>query len=129
MSGRTWVVVASQDHARRGVEAGFVMANHGKRPPLARMRPGDGILVYSPRTAHPHGSELRAITVVGTVTGEAPEPSPVIEGGFRLAADLREVPPLPLARVRDHLPASRLRFGCFELPEEAAAAVWALVDG
>lgn len=30
----TWVIVASRDHARRSLSAGFVMANHGKRAPL-----------------------------------------------------------------------------------------------
>ncbi|MDN5796644.1 MAG: EVE domain-containing protein, partial [Intrasporangium sp.] len=67
---RQWVIVVSRDHARRGVEGGFVMANHGKRAPLARMSRGDGILIYSPTTTYPHGAPLRAVTFVGEVTGE-----------------------------------------------------------
>jgi hypothetical protein len=126
-SRRHWVLVASREHARRGLRDGFVMANHGKRAPLARMSRGDGLLVYSPTTAYPHGEPLRAITVVGEVAGDEPEPSDVIEGGFRRAASLREIEPLPLQDVRDHLPVSRLRFGFFELEAEAAEAVWALV--
>jgi hypothetical protein len=124
---RTWVLVVSRDHARRGVTGGFVMANHGKRPPLARMSVGDGLLIYSPRTTYPDGEPLRAITIVGTVTGVEPEPSDVIAGGYRRAAELREIAPIPLAAVRDHLPTSRLRFGCFDLPADAAAAIWRLV--
>jgi hypothetical protein len=58
---RHWVIVVSREHARRGVAGGFVMANHGKRAPLARMSPGDGILMYSPTTAYPHGEPLRAV--------------------------------------------------------------------
>lgn len=27
---RHWVLVVSRDHARRGLDGGFVMANHGK---------------------------------------------------------------------------------------------------
>ena len=111
------------------MHAGFVMANHGKRAPLARMAPGDGVLVYSPTTDFPDGEPLRAITIVGEVTGLEPEPSDVIPGGFRRAAALREVTPLPLAAVRDHLPVTRLRFGFLELDPDDAAAVWALVDG
>ena len=42
---RYWVIVVSRDHARRGVNGGFIMANHGKRAPLARMRPDDGIVI------------------------------------------------------------------------------------
>jgi hypothetical protein len=125
---RHWVIVASRDHARRGLEGGFVMANHGKRAPLARMSRGDGLLVYSPTTTYPRGEPLKAVTIVGEVTGEEPEPSEVIPGGFRRRAALREVdPPLPLAAVREHLPVSRLRFGVVELPAAAAEAVLALV--
>ena len=61
------------------------------------------------------------------MTGAEPEPSAVIPGGFRLRADLREIEPIPLARVRDHLPTSRLRFGCFELVPDGAEAIWKLV--
>lgn len=104
------------------------MANHGKRAPLARMNVGDRVFIYSPKTAYPDGEPLRAITFVGTVTGDAPEPSVVIAGGFRRRATLREVTPVPLAAVRDHLPTSRLRFGCFDVPAEDAAAIERLLD-
>ncbi len=124
---RHWVIVASRDHARRGLRSGFVMANHGKRPPLARMSPGDGVLIYSPTTSHPHGEPLRAVTIVGEVTGSEPEPSDVIADGFRRAARLREIEPLPLEEIRDHLPVSRLRFGFFELDPADAEAIWTLV--
>jgi EVE domain-containing protein len=125
---RHWVIVVSRDHARRGIDGGFVMANHGKRPPLARMSVGDGILIYSPTTSYPRGEPLRAVTVVGEVTGEEPEPSEVIPGGFRRAARLREIDPLPLEQIRDHLPVARLRFGFLELDGVDAAAIWALVE-
>lgn len=125
---RHWVIVVSRDHARRGLEGGFIMANHGKRDGIARMARGDGILVYSPTTTYPRGEPLRAITMVGEVTGDAPEPSEVIAGGFRRAAALREIDPLPLDDVREHLHVSRIRFGLFEIPAADAEAVRALVD-
>ena len=125
---RYWVVVVSREHARRGLEGGFVMANHGKRAPVARMARGDVVLVYSPTTAYPHGELLRAVTVVGEVTSDEPEPSSAIPGGFRRRAALREVdPPVPLADIRDHLPTSRLRFGFFELEAADGEAVLAVV--
>jgi hypothetical protein len=105
------------------------MVNHGKRAPLARMSVGDRILVYSPKTTFPDGDPFQAIAIVGTVTGSELEPSAVIAGGFRLRADLREIEPIPLTRVRDHLPTSRLRFGCFELAPADANAIWQLVPG
>ncbi|SOD73049.1 EVE domain-containing protein [Jatrophihabitans sp. GAS493] len=121
------MVVAARDHARRGVADGFIMANHGKRAPLARMNAGDRLLVYSAKTAFPDGEPLRAITIVGTVTGTEPEPSPVIPGGFRRRAALREIEPIQLAELRDLLPTSRLRFGFFELPNADAELIWKLV--
>ena len=126
-AARTWVVVASRDHARRGLDDGFIMANHGKRAPLARMATGDRLLVYSPKTSYPDGDHFQAIAIVGVVTGEEPEPSTVITGGFRRRADLREIDPLPLELLRDHLPTSRIRFGFFELSPEHAEAIWDLV--
>ena len=126
-TGRSWVIVASRDHARRGLGGGFVMGNHGRRAPLSRMSRGDDIFIYSPMTTYPDGEPLRAVTIVGEVTGEAPEPSDVIAGGFRRAASLREIEPLPLDRIREHLPVSRIRFGFFELDAPDAAAIWALV--
>ena len=123
---RHWVIVVSRDHARRGVTGGFIMANHGKRGPLARMARGDGIIVYSPTTSYPEGELLRAVSFVGEVTGDAPEPSEVIAGGFKRAADLREVEPVALADIRDHLPTSRIRFGFFEIDAADAEAIRAL---
>ncbi|MGH3445755.1 MAG: hypothetical protein ACRDPB_10310 [Nocardioidaceae bacterium] len=55
MARRHWVIVASPEHARRGLGEGFVMANHGKRAPLARMSHGDAVLIYSPTTTYPMG--------------------------------------------------------------------------
>jgi hypothetical protein len=51
----------------------------------------------------------------------------VITGGFRRAARLREIEPLPLEEIREHLPVSRIRFGFFELDAAEAEAVWTLV--
>jgi EVE domain len=127
-SPRHWVIVASREHARRGVTGGFVMANHGKRAPLTRLSRGDGILMYSPTTIYPGGEPLRAVTVVGEVTGDEAEPSDVIVGGFWRAANLREIQPLPLEQIRAHLPVSRLRFGFFELDAADADAILALAS-
>jgi EVE domain len=125
---RHWVIVASREHARRGVSGGFVMANHGKRAPLTRLSRGDGIIMYSPTTTYPGGEPLRAVTVIGEVTGDEPEPSDVIVGGFWRAAKLREIQPLPLEQIRAHLPASSLRFGFFELDAADAEAILALAS-
>jgi hypothetical protein len=127
-ASKTWVIVVSRDHARRGLTEGFIMANHGKRAPLDRMSPADRIVIYSPTTTYPKGPPLRAITIAGTVTGVEPEPSDVIPDGWRRRADLHEIEPLTLDRVREHLPTNRLRFGCFDLSPADAAAIWQLIN-
>jgi len=42
------------------VKGGFVQLGHGKKAPLQKFRPGDSLIMYSPRTAYPDG-ESRAI--------------------------------------------------------------------
>ncbi|MEH7827332.1 EVE domain-containing protein [Gemmobacter denitrificans] len=76
---RYWVVTASADHAARGQEWGIVQACHGKAAPLRRMRPGDGVVIYSPRDRFPAGQPLQAFTAIGRV-GEG-EPWQVDMGG------------------------------------------------
>ena len=51
----------------------------------------------------------------------------MIPGGFRRAASLREIEPLPLEEIREHLPVSRLRFGFLELDAVNAEAIWGRV--
>lgn len=66
-----WVGVVSREHVQRGVEGGFIQLNHGKKAPLQRMRAGDGLLMYSPRTSYPSGEALQHFTAIGVVvTGE-----------------------------------------------------------
>jgi hypothetical protein len=67
-TGNYWIGVVSRAHAQLGVAGGFLQLGHGKRAPLARLRAGDGIVLYSPRTAHPDGEPLQSFTAIGTVT-------------------------------------------------------------
>ena len=54
-----------------GVNGGFMQLNHGKKAPLQRLRAGDGLVMYSPRTSHPDGDPLQCFTAIGVVeTGE-----------------------------------------------------------
>lgn len=69
-SKRVWVGVISRAHALRGVEGGFTQVCHGKRAPLARMRPGDWFITYSPTTEFKAGEPLRAFTAIGEVQNE-----------------------------------------------------------
>ena len=64
---RFWIGVASRDHVNVGVKGAFIHLNHGKKAPLRRLKAGDGVIMYSPRTAYPDGEPLQAFTAIGTV--------------------------------------------------------------
>ncbi len=63
-----WIGVVSRSHVQIGVRGGFIQLNHGKKTPLRRLRPGDGLAMYSPRTGYPDGEPLQHFTAIGVVT-------------------------------------------------------------
>ena len=67
-SPRFWIGVVSRAHVQIGVQGGFVQLNHGKKAPLQKLRAGDGLLMYSPRTAYPDGEVLQHFTAIGCIT-------------------------------------------------------------
>lgn len=62
-----WIGVVSSAHVQIGVKGGFIQLNHGKKAPLQRLRAGDGLAMYSPRTAYPDGEPLQHFTAIGVV--------------------------------------------------------------
>src|SRR5882672_7585452 len=67
---RCWLAVASADHARRGKELGIMQVCHGKGGPLKRLRPGDGVVYYSPTVSFGGKDRLQAFTCIGVVKNE-----------------------------------------------------------
>jgi hypothetical protein len=65
-----WVVVASRDHVQRGVEAGFMQANHGKASALKRMQAGDGILYYSSKEVYGEDTKCQRFTAIGEIADD-----------------------------------------------------------
>jgi EVE domain len=130
---RHWVNTVSLDHVRRGVEGGFTQADHGKDTRLRRLRPGDGLVFYSPRTAMHSGDPLQRFTAVGTVTGEEPyqvEISPDFRP-WRLAVDFADVGQADARALVSHLSFIKdearwglpFRRGLFEIPEPDFALI------
>lgn len=64
---RFWVAVASREHVLAGVEGGFCQVNHGKEAPLRRMRPGDGIVYYSPKMKYGQPQTCQSFTALGRI--------------------------------------------------------------
>jgi EVE domain len=67
---RYWIIVASQEHVKLGVNGGFAQAGHGKRSGLARMHAGDRIVYYSPKVALGGEEPLHAFTALGVVADD-----------------------------------------------------------
>jgi hypothetical protein len=65
-----WINTVSRSHVERGVAGGFTQANHGKPHMLRRMKHGDWIAFYSPKTAYPKGEPLQAFTAIGQVVDD-----------------------------------------------------------
>ena len=128
-----WIGVVAKDHVGIGVQGGFTQLNHGKAGPLERMRAGDGLAYYSPRTNHPGGAPVQAFTAIGRIAeGEIFQAEP--DAGFRpfrrpvdyLSA--REAPIKPLIdeltfiRSKQHWGAA-FRFGFLRVPEDDFARI------
>ena len=69
---RAWLGVVSAEHARRAAAGGFIQLNHGKRPGVARLRLGDGFVIYSPTDQYGGKTPLRAFTALGVVADAEP---------------------------------------------------------
>ncbi|TDO58186.1 EVE domain-containing protein [Kribbella sp. VKM Ac-2571] len=80
---RAWLGVVSADHTRRAVEGGFIQLNHGKRYGVARLREGDGFVIYSPTERYGSKEPLRAFTALGVVADTAPYQAEPMSMGAR----------------------------------------------
>ncbi|MCU1538037.1 MAG: hypothetical protein JWP82_2388, partial [Humibacillus sp.] len=67
-----WINTVSLEHVELAVAGGFTQAHHGKDTGLRKLRRGDGLVFYSPRTAMRSGSPLRQFTAIGTIAADEP---------------------------------------------------------
>jgi hypothetical protein len=124
---RYWIAVASAQHVRRGREAGFMQVNHGKAAPLRRIKPGDGVVYYSPTTILGEKDGLQAFTAIGTVREGEPYQGEMGAGFTPFRRDVEwlkaaEAPIKPLLKRLDFTKGKanwgyQLRFGLFEIAE------------
>ncbi|MEV0283434.1 EVE domain-containing protein [Kribbella sp. NPDC050820] len=127
---RAWLGVVSAEHARIAVQHSFIQLNHGKRPNVARLRRGDGFVIYSPTNRLGDRTPLRAFTALGIVADAEPylaEPMSMGARGtirpWRRQVDFLPVEPAPLRELDLQLTRPpnwgyQLRRGLVELPVE-----------
>ncbi|ESZ24468.1 MULTISPECIES: EVE domain-containing protein [unclassified Mesorhizobium] len=128
-----WIAVASAEHVRRGRAAGFMQVNHGKAAPLRRVKPGDGIVYYSPTTVLGEKDGLQAFTAIGTVREGGPYQGDMGAGftPFRRDVAWAKAEEAPIKPLLDKLEFTvgksnwgyQLRFGLFSV----SAADFALI--
>jgi hypothetical protein len=128
-----WIAVASAEHVRRGRKGGFMQVNHGKAAPLRRVKPGDGVVYYSPTNVLGVKDGLQAFTAIGTVREGEPYQGDMGAGftPFRRDVDWAEAEETPIKPLLDRLDFTagksnwgyQLRFGLFPV----SAADFALI--
>ena len=67
-----WINTISREHVLVGVEGGFTQANHGSPHNLRRMKRGDLLVFYSPKTQFQGGKLLKTFTAIGQITDDEP---------------------------------------------------------
>lgn len=69
---KNWLAVASAEHVRLGRKVGFMQVCHGKAAPLGRVKPGDGVVYYSPTVSFKGADKLQAFTAIGITKASEP---------------------------------------------------------
>jgi hypothetical protein len=121
---RFWVSTVSLDHVETAAAGGFTQADHGANTRLSRLRPGDSLVFYSPRTTMLGGDPVRRFTALAVVTGSSPYRDPVSHH-WRLSCSFTPSTPVevkPLAAELSFIPDAAhwglpFRRGLFPIPE------------
>ncbi|GIP22130.1 EVE domain-containing protein [Paenibacillus sp. J22TS3] len=136
---RYWIGVVSASHVERGVQGGFAQLCHGKQGPLRRMRPGDWLIYYSPRTDMAKGEALQAFTAIGQVVDDRVYEFQMSETFIPFRRDIHYVPcsPVKISSLLHELSFTRgnrnwgykFRFGHFEIGREDFLTIAAAMTG
>ncbi|MCZ7356502.1 MAG: EVE domain-containing protein [Candidatus Methanoperedens sp.] len=62
-----WINTVSKEHVMLGKQNGFVQSGHGKPAPLKRLKKGDRIIFYSPKTSLENGEPLKSFTAIASI--------------------------------------------------------------
>lgn len=127
-SNRFWIGVVSASHTSHAVEEGIAQTCSGKAGPLGRMRSGDWLIYYSPRTDKKSGEVLQAFTAIGRVADDIVYPFKINDDFIPHRRNMRYLPcrSVKIADLLDKLTFTKgrrnwgysFRFGQFEINRE-----------
>lgn len=139
MASKYWIAVACASHVERGVENGFMQVCHGKSGPLQRMKPGDGVVYYSPTKEMGDREKLQYFTALGFLQESAVYQVEQGDGFYPFRRDViwQATNPTPIRPLLDELNFSAgkrnwaypMRFGLFEITKEDFARIQEVMVG
>lgn len=120
--------MASKNHIVRGVEGGFIQANHGKKAPMQWLQVGDGVICYSSKAVLGGKEPYQKFTAIGEVADEHLYTGMMNGGQFQPYRrninfyDCEEAEIRPLIEDLDFIPNKQkwgypFRWGFFEISE------------
>ncbi len=120
--------MASKDHLQRGLDGGFIQANHGKAAPLKRMQPDDWVVFYSPKLEYEKPEKYQQFTAIAQIADDRIYQHDMGDGFVPFRRNVRflparDVPIRPLIEAltfiqdKSHWGAP-FRFGTLQIPEE-----------
>jgi hypothetical protein len=130
---RFWIGIASRDHAKAAEAGGFCQFGHGKKAPVRRLSPGDGLVYYAPREGMRDGPKVQAFVAIGRIL-----PGEVYRAQqserfcpYRRDVSYFEAEDAEIAPLKDDLSFSArgarwsmmMRRGLFEIPAEDFAVI------
>lgn len=133
-----WIAVLSQDHVDGARAGAYVELNQGRVGFLERMRSGDRVVFYSPRTRTPRGEPVQAFTAAAQITDATLRRVALADGScvFRLTARYASAQPAPIKPLLDQLSFIRnrqhwgaaFRFGGLRVPAHDFARIAAAMQ-
>lgn len=124
-AAKYWVIVASKDHVKAGIDEGFAQACHGKSGPLQRMQKGDFVIYYSGKQTMEKADKCQEFTAIGKVKNDTAYPFHVTADFTPFRRDIEffnhtDVSILPLINELDFIQNKQkwgypFRFGFFEI--------------
>lgn len=123
-----WIVVASKDHVKKGIEQGISQACHGKVAPLKKMRKGDFLIYYSSKQTIDKPEKCQEFTALGEIIDDEVYQVQVSQDfcPFRRNVDFlncKDISILPLIDDLDFIQNKKnwgypFRFGIFEINQQ-----------